>query len=168
MAEWKIQHLTKDHDRSAFSSGNASLDKFIRTLASQYEKRRLGRTYVATDGDSTAVVGYYTLAMGSIALSDLAAEVRKKLPQHPIPSLHLGRLAVDQSSQGQRLGEELLFHALRKALASSEEAGAYAVDVWAIDEKAKSFYEKYGFVSLADNSLHLYVLITSVEAMFAP
>src|SRR5438128_1619848 len=88
MADWIIARLSKDHDRSAFSCGKASLDTFLHSLVSQYEKRRLGRTFVATEPDSMRVAGYYTLAAGAVGVSVLPASTRKKLPKHPIPTVH--------------------------------------------------------------------------------
>jgi GNAT superfamily N-acetyltransferase len=126
----------------------------------------LGRTFVATQRGQARAAGYYTLAAGSFDLSCLPEAVRRKLPAHPIPTIHLGRLAVDLSFRMKRLGETLLFHALHQALELSEKLGAFAVDVWAIDDGARAFYEKYGFLPLADNSLHLYLPMKTVAAMF--
>jgi GNAT superfamily N-acetyltransferase len=168
MAEWVIEPLRAGHDRTGFSCGQPPLDNFIRALASQYQKRRLGRTFVATEQGETRVAGFYTLAASSIVASSLPSAERKKLPKHPIPAIHLGRLAVDQSYRGQRLGEVLLFHALRQAREISEKMGVYMVDVWAIDQGACAFYAKYGFLPLEDAPLHLYLAMETVEAMFAP
>jgi ribosomal protein S18 acetylase RimI-like enzyme len=166
MAEWVIEGLNPTHERAQFSSGQPLLDTFLRTLVSQYEKRRLGRTFVATRAGQVRVAGYYTLAAGSFDVSCLAPAARKRLPKHPVPTIHLGRLAVDQAFHGQRLGETLLFHALAAGLALSEKLGAFAVDVWAVDEKAQAFYMKYGFLPRDDNPLRLYLPMKTVEAMF--
>ena len=48
----------------------------------------------------------------------------------------------------------------------SETLGAFAVDVWAMDDEARAFYEKYGFATLEDNPSHLYLPMKTVEAMF--
>jgi hypothetical protein len=45
--------------------------------------------------------------------------------------------------------------------------GVYAVDVRATDDKARDFYLKYGFLSLQDLPLHLYLPMKTVEQMFA-
>ena len=166
MAEWVIERPTTAHDRTEFSCGKAPLDRFLATLVSQYEKRRLGRTFVATEPEQSRVAGYYTLAAGAFDLSCLPQKERKKLPKHPVPTIHLGRLAVDRAFRGQRLGETLLLHALCNALTVSETLGAFAVDVWAIDDEARAFYEKYGFAPLEDNPSHLYLPTKTVEAMF--
>jgi GNAT superfamily N-acetyltransferase len=166
MAEWVIERLGRHHNRSQFSCGKTPLDTFLRSLVSQYEKRHLGRTYVALVSGQTRVAGYYTLSAGSFDVSCLAEEVRSKLPAHPLPTVHLGRLAVDLEFRGQRLGETLLFHALSLAVELSKKLGAFAMDLWAIDEEAMRFYQKYGFVSLEDNTLHLYLPLKTIEAMF--
>jgi GNAT superfamily N-acetyltransferase len=166
MAEWVIERLSKSHERGAFCCGKESLDTFLKTLVGQYEKKRIGRTFVATAPVDKRVLGYYTAAAGSFTLSALPEKARKGLPKHPVPTIHLGRLAVDQSCQGKGLGEILLFHFLKRALEVSQGLGVFAVDVWAMDEQALPFYLKYGFIPLQDAPLHLYLPIGTVETMF--
>ena len=42
-----------------------------------------------------------------------------------------------------------------------------AIEVHAIDQQAKAFYEKYGFVPLVDNEFHLFLPIATVQAVIA-
>jgi GNAT superfamily N-acetyltransferase len=168
MADWVIEHLTRQHERGDFHCGTAALDDFLKTLASQYEKKGIGRTFVATRPGSKRVLGYYTAAAGSFALDALPEEVRKTLPRHPVPTLHLGRLAVDRTCKGERLGETLLMHFFQRAVELSHEFGIFAIDVWAKDDGARAFYLKYGFVPLRDAPLHLYLPLKTVAAMFDP
>jgi predicted N-acetyltransferase YhbS len=65
--------------------------------------------------------------------------IPENLPRHPVPVVLIGRLAVDITGRGQRLGEALLIHALRSAQRAAEIVGIYAVVVDALDESAKSF-----------------------------
>src|SRR5271154_2290372 len=95
MAEWRIEPLRASHERGEFSCGKSPLDDFLRLRASQYEKRRLGRTYVATFPGAMKVAGYYTLAAGAVAIANLPPEAAKRIPKHPVPVILLGRLAVD-------------------------------------------------------------------------
>jgi hypothetical protein len=53
--------------------------------------------------------------------------------------------------------------ALRRSLDLSEQLGLFAVEVLAIDADAREFYTKYGFVPLADNDLHLFLPIRTIE-----
>ena len=163
MDNWVIEPFAKTHDRSAFTCGKPSLDDFIHTRVSQYEKRRLGKTFVAISEGEKWVVGYYTLAAGAVTFKHLPTEASRKLPKHPIPVILLARLAVDQSAQGKRLGERLLLDALQRSLDLSGSLGAYAVEVDAIDDSAVAFYLKYGLAPLLDNPKHLYLPVATIE-----
>jgi GNAT superfamily N-acetyltransferase len=163
MAEWQIEPLDGSHRREEFSCGKAPLDEFLRSLVSQYEKRKLGRTYVAVLPGDKKVHGYYALASGAVPFQQLPSHTAKRLPKHPVPVALLGRLAVDKAAQGRGLGEELLMHALRCCLDLSDKLGIFAVEVMAIDAGAKRFYLKYGFVPLLDNDLHLYLAMKTIE-----
>jgi predicted N-acetyltransferase YhbS len=163
VADWIIEPFGKTHERAAFSCGKSSLDDFIRTRVSQYEKRRLGKTFVAVLQGQKRVVGYYTLAAGAVAFENMPIEAAHKLPKHPVPVILLARLAVDQSAQGKRLGEGLLLDALQRAMDLSKNLGAHAVEVDALDDSAGSFYAKYGFKPLLDNPKHLYLPMATLE-----
>ncbi len=168
MPEWPIVRLGGEHERSAFSCGKPPLDEFLRTLASQYEKRHLGRTFVACHPGNNRVAGYHTLASGSIAFQNLPAAAAKKLPRHPVPSVILARLAVDRAAQGQGLGETLLIDAFRRTLDLSETLGIHAMEVDAIDKLARTFYEKYGFMPLAGQPLRLYLPVATIRVGLRP
>ena len=166
MTPWQIDPLAKYHDRSAFSCGKPALDKFIQELATQYERRDMGRTFVATLPPSPAVLGYYTLAAGAVAFENLPSKSGHKLPRHPIPVAHVGRLAVDDTARGQGLGKLLLLDALHRSARLADQAGIFAVEVHALDEEARQFYLKYGFTSLADDPRHLYLPMKTVRKLF--
>jgi GNAT superfamily N-acetyltransferase len=168
MAEWSVERLDRSHERGEFTCGQALLDNFLRTLVSQYEKRRLGRTYVVVRPGEKRVLGYYTLASGAVSFENLPQQAAKRLPRHHVPVILLARLAVDQSAQGQGLGGFLLGDALRRCLSLAGQLGVHAVEVDAIDDHARAFYERYGFSPLRDNPLHLYLPMTTIEEAFGP
>jgi GNAT superfamily N-acetyltransferase len=163
MNDWTVERLEKSHERGEFSCGQASLDNFIRNLVSQYGKRKLGRTYVAVRSNEKRVYGYYTLASGSIFFEHVPEKLAKKLPKHPVPTILLARLAVDQSVQKQGLGNLLLKDALGRCLQLSTQLGIHAIEVEAIDAQAKDFYEKHGFIPLNDDPLHLFLPLATIE-----
>jgi ribosomal protein S18 acetylase RimI-like enzyme len=167
MAKWVIERLSKQHERGEFSCGKAPLDTFLRTLVSQYERRNLGRTFVAVAEGQRRVAGFYTCSTGAFVVDILPEAARSHLPRHPLPTVHLGRLAVHEAFRGQRLGETLLFDFMHRALAVSEEFGVFAADVFAKDEDSRAFYLKYDFIELLDSPLHLYLPIKTVRGMFA-
>lgn len=166
MDDWRIERLGKNHDRGGFDCGKAPLDDFLRGLVSQYEKRNLGRTYVAGRPGEKRVLGYYTLASGAISFQNLPADAARKLPRHPVPVILLARLAVDRSAQGSGLGRALLVDALKRSLGLGDRLGIHAVEVDAIDAAAKAFYEKFGFVPLLDHAFHLYLPMATIKTAF--
>jgi GNAT superfamily N-acetyltransferase len=164
MDDWRIEPFDSTHGRGGFCCGKAPLDDFLRSRVSQYERRRLGRTFVAVRPDQKKVLGYYTLAAGSVSFEHLPPAAARKLPKHPAPVALLGRLAVDRAAQGRGLGVFLLMNALKRCLELSARLGIHAVEVLAIDDEAKRFYLKYGFIPLLDNDRHLYFPVKTIEA----
>lgn len=163
---WLIEPFDRiRHERGQFKCGQPMLDRFIRELVTQYEKRQLGRTFVLVRTNSPIVLGYYTLAASSLAFEVVPKSMAKHLPKHPIPTVLLARLAVDQSVQGQGLGADLLMNALQRSAALSQSLGVHFVEVDAIDEKARQFYQRYGFTPLVDQPLHLVMAMGTVLAL---
>jgi GNAT superfamily N-acetyltransferase len=163
MADWIVEPLGKGHQRGEFSCGHASLDDFLKKYATQYARRKLGTTYVATQRGESRVVGYYTLAPSHIEFAQAPSKLLKGLPKHPLPSLLLARLAVDQSQRGQGLGKRLLFDAFDRCLRVAREVAFRVVEVEAIDDSAVAFYAKYGFLPFPSNPHHLAIAIETVE-----
>lgn len=162
---WLIEHLDKArHTRTGFDCGKPSLTDFLHKLVTQYEKRNLGRTYVAVRSAETQVLGYYSLATGGLRLEDLTESEAKKLPRHPVPVVLLARLAVDQTVQGQGLGKVLLRDALQRVLQVSEHVGIHSVVVDAIDDAAAEFYKHYGFTVLPEQPLKLLMPLSTISA----
>ena len=163
VADWIIEPLSKTHDRSGFTSGKPLLDDFIRARASQYDKRRLGRTFVATAPNAPTVLGYYTVAASAVAFNHWPSEVSRKFPKHPVPMVLLARLAVDLSFRGRGLGEGLLLDAFQRVMDLTGVLGVYAVEVEALDDSAVAFYRKYGFTALMDDPLHLFLPTATIQ-----
>jgi GNAT superfamily N-acetyltransferase len=168
MAEWLVERLERMHLRDEFCCGKEPLDAFLRSFVSQYERRKLGRTYVAVCSGEKRIYGYYTLASSAVPFQNLPLKAAKKLPRHPVPVALLARLAVDQAIHGSGVGKILMMDALKRCLDLSYQLRIHAVEVDAIDPQAKAFYEKYGFVSLHDNPLHLYLPMATIEDAFKP
>ena len=133
--------------------------------AGQNRKTGISRTYVAVRAGRSTVDGYYAVSAGAVAFQDIPEALRKRLPGYPVPVAHLGRLAVDASSQGQGLGELLLLDALARILRAADSIGIHAVEVVAIDDTAKRFYLKYGFTQLLDDPHHLYLSIKTLKKL---
>lgn len=163
---WIVEPIRRQHTRDSFDCGVSELNEFLRRFARQSDDLAIARTFVAVRPGDPVVRGYYTLRTGQVEIMNLPPDDAKRLPRYPVPVVHLARLAVDKTVQGQRLGETLLVDALKKALAVSRSAAAYAVEVLAIDDTARAFYLKYGFKELIDDRRHLYLSMRTIEALF--
>jgi ribosomal protein S18 acetylase RimI-like enzyme len=155
--------LDDTHETGSFDCGEQKLDEWLRRFALANTRSGLSRTFVAVRPGDRIVCGYFALSTGSVIFNSIPDHVRLRLPKYPIPTVHLGRLAVDRASQGQKLGETLLVEALARAGVASVSVGVYAVDVIALTPRAKAFYEKYGFKPLLDDTLHLYLPIETAR-----
>jgi GNAT superfamily N-acetyltransferase len=169
-AAWGIERFdATQHDRGDFDCGKPSLNAWLSDFASQYERKNLARTYVATLQGEHVVRGYYSVASHHVLYETLPQEQAKGLARRQAcPVVLLGKLAVCKSVQGQGLGKLLLLDALRLAEHVSSEIGARAVEVDAIDDNAQRFYLKFGFVQLRDNPFHLYLSMMTVKQMRLP
>jgi len=165
---WLIERLAPRHDRTAFSSGQPPLDEWLQQRAGQFDRRDLSRTYVAVVRGSASVLGYYALSAHHVRHEALPPAEAKGLPKIDVPVVLLGRLAVDRTVQGQGLGALLLLDALRRAAHTADEIGFRAVEVDAIDDAARRFYLKYGFVPLLDDRHHLFLPISVIRKLNLP
>lgn len=165
---YRVEALGRQHDRSGFSCGSAPLDQYLRTQAGQDARKRVAAPFVLCEGESNAVLGYYTLSAISVDIGEWPERVVKKLPRYPlVPATLLGRLAIDQRLQGQGAGEYLLMNALHRSLQASRQVAAVAIIVDAKDKTAVTFYRRYGFVPLKDQPDRLYLTMSTVEELFA-
>jgi GNAT superfamily N-acetyltransferase len=153
--------LQKEHRTEAFDCGVPPLNDYLKKYAWHSQTGRGARTYVATHDEN--VVGYFTLAYGSVSPEEAPPRIKQGLGLYPVPVLVLARLAVDRQQQKQGLGKALLKQALLKALKASEIAGLRAVLVHAKDQAVKNFYKRYGFIEFPSDEFRLYVLIKDIE-----
>lgn len=164
--QFRIEPLGPSHDRGAFACGNEALDRYLHAQAGQDARRKVAAVFVLHDTEANLVAGYYTLSATSVDPTDLPAELVKKLPRYPVlPAVLLGRLAVDARYRGRRFGELLLLDALRRAEAHSAEVAAMAVVVDAIDDAARGFYERYGFVRFEDEPYRLFLPMATIARL---
>jgi GNAT superfamily N-acetyltransferase len=79
--------------------------------------------------------------------------------------MRIGKLVMNLAFQGKGIGAFLLKDAFLRAINISTEVALFCVIVDAIDEKAASFYTKYGFVPFQDYPYTLVLpLKTIIEA----
>lgn len=131
-------------DRVAeFSCHEPVLDNWLKRRALANQVSGASRTFVVADPDGR-VYGFYAMAAGAIAQRLATGSVRRNMPD-PVPVLVLARLAVDHRAQGIQLGGALLRDAVNRAANVAQHSGVRALLVHALHERAKAFYQHYGF-----------------------
>jgi GNAT superfamily N-acetyltransferase len=148
------QSLVTTHILDEFNCGEPALDEWLTRRAMSNQLSGASRTFVVLDKDSR-VCGYYAMAAGAVSHQLATSSVRRNMPD-PVPVMVLARLAVDLRAQGIKLGASLLQDAVNRAVMVAENAGVRALLVHALNDKAKAFYEHYGFQS---SSLHAMTLM---------
>ena len=138
-----------------FHSGNRDLDNFIRTSeVHDYEREMYGKTsLVYYDGKLAA---YFTLATTVLRNEWLRTPVKGPREQivRPIPSLLLGRLAVQEDLQKKGLGTYILKLIVGKAIKLSETVGVRLVVLTAYPDNI-SWYGNRGFHMCVDKHLKI-------------
>jgi predicted N-acetyltransferase YhbS len=109
------------HDRKRFDCGEPALNEYLRRFAEQHARSNLSRSFVAAQ--ENRVLGYYSLAAGSIQRSNLPAELQGRYPNFPLPVVRLARLAVSLDAQGRGIGQDLLVDSLLRTRRMAQEAG---------------------------------------------
>ena len=135
--------LTEAHRLEGFRCTEPALESWLKQRARRNQQDGASRCYVVCAGED--VVGYYALAAGAVAHTQTPGHVRRNMPD-PIPVIVLGRLAVHADRAGQGIGAGLLKDAVLRALRLSQEMGIRALLCHAINEDAKRFYLRHGFV----------------------
>ena len=102
-------HLEESHNCEPFCCGESVLDTWLKIRARKNEASGASRTYVITRAND--VVGYYSLAAGSVGHAIMPGRIRRNMPD-PVPIMLLARLAVDTSLQGRGIGRALLRDAI--------------------------------------------------------
>src|SRR5665647_1568953 len=143
-AHYEAIHKLNDIDNVIlFNCGQPALNQFLQRFALINQKANSSQTYVCNVGN--VVVGFYSLAVGSVELAAASGRVIKGLARHAVPVMILARLAIDLHHQGSGLGRAMLKDALLRTLQAAAIAGIRALLVHAKDDTAQKWYLKWGF-----------------------
>jgi len=158
--------LDASHKKDEFNCGQELLDNYLHKQAKQDVQRHLSACFIRTNAENE-VKGYYTLSNSSIKRELIPVGLKNKFPPtyNDLPVTLLGRLARDKKYNGEGLGETLLLDALKRSYDASLQIGSIAVIVDPIDENAKNFYLKYGFIELPD-SKRMFLAMKTISGLF--
>ncbi len=170
MVSYRITGLNSRHDRAAFDCGEPALNDYLQRYSTQNQKQGLSTTHIMEQKDGGAIIGYFSLSVGSIQPEELPINETKRIPRYVDrpPILHLTRLAVDKHYRGQGMGGLLLTEALLMCHSVQDIAGFTAIIVDAKHDKAKAFYLHYGFIPTVDAELRLFMTKKQLGAFVRP
>ncbi len=157
--------LADQHDLADFTSGETSLDDWLRRRARANQASGASRTYVVCE--NKRVIGYYALASGAITVATAPGRFRRNMPD-PIPIVLLGRLAVDRAWSGRGFGRALFRDAARRVANAADAIGIRGIVVHAISAEAKNFYLALGFDPSPSDPMVLMVTLVDVRAALGP
>ena len=161
---FRLEPLGDQHDRGSFTCGEAALDRYLRTQATQDIRRRIASCFVAIEVATGRLAAYYTIASAGVPITELPPAVSKCLPRYPtLPAVRIGRLAVDQAFQGRGLGGALLADAIRRTLQAPPAVFTLLVD--AKSEEAANFYKPFGFLPLNSQPRTLFLPLATAIAL---
>jgi GNAT superfamily N-acetyltransferase len=160
-----IEKLRREHVLDRFDCGKEDLNRFLKRQAWNDQQAHSTQTYVL--GKDLHVLGYYSLAAGSVTHDEATERVKKGLARHPIPIILWARLAVDVSIHGKGIGSALLKDALLRAAHAADTIGARALLVHAKDDSAKAFYEHFTFEASPSDPYHLLLIMKDLLQIVA-
>lgn len=164
-----ILPLALQHNRSGFDCGVDEMNRYLRENANQDAEKNLSRTFVALrNNESTAIVGFYTLAIRTVTWSHLPDARPKISERYPLPVILFAQLAVDVRFQRQQIGERLLMNAQARVDRLSRETGVYAMILDARTESLARWYEQYDFRRRKDGPLQMYKSIRAIRKLNLP
>lgn len=149
----------------AFDCGQAALNQFLQRYALVNQKANSAQTYVCCHGD--VVVGFYSLAVGSVDPEVAPSRVMKGLARHSVPVMILARLAVDKEHQRKGLGQALLKDALLRTAQAAGIAGIRCLLVQAKDDAARQWYESWDFEPSPTDPYHLFLMLKDLKSLLA-
>ena len=153
----QIRKLKQADSVDTFNCGEEDLNQFLKRYALVSQRSNSAHTYVVHHNQT--VVGYYSLAVGSVSPEVAPKRVTRGLARHAVPVMILARLAVDLEHQNKGVGSGLLKEALLRTAQAAELAGIRAVFVHAKDDAASQWYQQWEFESSPTDSHHLFLLM---------
>lgn len=158
-----VRKLAAANAVESFDCGQPALNQFLQRFALVNQKSNSAQTYVCCR--TGVVVGFHSLAVGSVEPATAAPRVVKGIPKHPVPVMILARLAVDLEHQVVGLGKALLKDALKRTAQAADIAGIRALLVHAKDDNARRWYLNWEFEPSASDPFHLFLLMKDIKCM---
>ncbi|MGI0105988.1 GNAT family N-acetyltransferase [Salinimicrobium sp. WS361] len=157
LKDFKLDRLKPDTIIKPFCCGDTDLDGFLFDDAQNYLKELMAVTYLLHNDDVT--LAYFNLLNDKIAYTDVDKNIdlfQKRIGRFlPIekggfrsyPAVKIGRLAVHQDYQGNKIGHQILDF-IKNNFVDNNKTGCKFITVDAY-KKSTRFYEQNGFQFLS-------------------
>jgi hypothetical protein len=145
-SDLSVKKLDAQTDLSGFDcseSDDLGLDEFIHKEALDYQKESMGITYLFYNSDE--IVGYITVAMGSIGVKMTTLRLDIFGDKIRYPAILLGRLAVQNGLRRRAVGKCMTLWCIGFAQKLSVEIGCRFVVLVTKGESRIKFYGECGF-----------------------
>lgn len=160
-----VRKLQATDQVDAFDCGHAALNQFLQRYALVNQKAHSAQTYVCCRDN--VVVGFYSLAVGSVDPDAAPSRIMKGLARHPVPIMILARLAIDKEHQRKGLGQALLKDALLRTAQAADIAGIRCLLVHAKDDTARQWYESWEFEPSPTDPYHLFLMLKDLKNLLS-
>jgi len=137
--------LGPSHILAEFHCGEPVLDEWIKHRGLKNQSMGAARTFVVCRENASLVVGFYSLATGSVTHAIAPGSLRRNMPD-PVPVIILARLGIDAGYHGHGLGADLLHDAVLRCCRVAENIDVRAVMVHALSDSVRQFYLNHGFI----------------------
>ncbi len=147
-------------DRDNFDSESKDLNKYVKEYIGQYESSSRARNYVGISNGN--FVSFFSLSASTLKTNEKEKNTVGLPKNEELPTVKIGRLAVDKKYSKRGYGEKTLHKAISIFINLSKNVGAIGLTV---DSKtnAVGYYKKYGFDILCkDGNNTSMILYTSL------
>ena len=148
---YSVRPLNEGETLNSFNCGDAELDEFILSKASEYKKTLLAVSYVLEENGNP--IAYFSLSNDNLSAEIFESKtnfnrqmrkrfVNEKRRKH-FPAVKIGRFAVDKSYESSGVGRYLI-SLIKSSTITNQKSGCRFITVDAYND-AIGFYEKNGF-----------------------
>ncbi|EGD1407072.1 GNAT family N-acetyltransferase [Salmonella enterica] len=171
MNNLKIELFSEEaeYDLTSFDCGEEYLNTFLTDHLKRQHNSKILRSYMlVTREEKPRVIGYYTLSGSNFEKKYLPSKTQQnRVPYQNIPSVTLGRLAIDINLHRQGYGETLVTHAMKVVYQASQAVGIHGLFIEALNDNAKQFYLRLGFTQLkGENKNFLFYPTKTIKLLF--
>jgi GNAT superfamily N-acetyltransferase len=140
------------------------IENYFRNNVKKNNDAYMVRAFVACEGNSVEVIGFYYLCLTSYQWDVVDSKAAEKFERvEAVPAVYLGMIAAHTDYAKQGIGKLLMGDAIKRTLAIADNAGTYALALDALDESLVAYYEsQFGFQRFKDGGLEMFLPLATM------